>query len=78
MTQWITTNEAWAHVAFYERDKAQDRIFAKLIEGKLLSMGRVLHFRPCRASGYPNAASILGCYLDPSRFRIWESNAGGF
>jgi hypothetical protein len=35
MTQWITTSEAWAHVAFYDRDKAQMKIFAKLVEGKL-------------------------------------------
>jgi hypothetical protein len=37
MTQWISTSEAWAHVAAYERDKAQMKIFAKLIEGKLVA-----------------------------------------
>jgi hypothetical protein len=40
MTQWIATSEAWAHVAFYEHDPrrpAQSKIFAKLIEGKLLA-----------------------------------------
>jgi hypothetical protein len=35
--QWITTGEAWAHVALYEGEKAQMKIFAKLIEGKLLA-----------------------------------------
>jgi hypothetical protein len=35
MTQWIPTREAWAHVAFFEHDKAQGKIFAKLIEGEL-------------------------------------------
>jgi hypothetical protein len=33
--QWITTLEAWAHVAFYERDQAQRKIFAELIVGRL-------------------------------------------
>jgi hypothetical protein len=44
MTQWIATSEAWAHVAFYERDKAQGKIFAKLIEGKLLAWAEFYTF----------------------------------
>jgi hypothetical protein len=44
MTQWIATSEAWAHVAFYERDKAQSRIFAKLIEGTLLAWAEFFTF----------------------------------
>jgi hypothetical protein len=35
MSQWITTREAWSHVSFFERDLAQRRIFAKLIEGTI-------------------------------------------
>jgi hypothetical protein len=44
MTQWITTAEAWAHVAYYEREKAQGKIFAKLIEGKLLACAEFYTF----------------------------------
>jgi hypothetical protein len=33
MSQWITMREAWSHVAFYEHDLAQRKIFARLIEG---------------------------------------------
>src|ERR1700738_4857600 len=44
MTQWITTSEAWAHVAFYEREKAQMKIFAKLVEGKLLAWAEFYTF----------------------------------
>jgi hypothetical protein len=42
--RWITTSEAWAHVAFFERDKAQGKIFAKLIEGKLLAWAEFFTF----------------------------------
>jgi hypothetical protein len=31
----VTTAEAWSHVAVYEHNKAQMKIFAKLVEGKL-------------------------------------------
>jgi hypothetical protein len=44
MTRWIPTNEAWAHVAFYERDKAQGKIFAKLIEGELSAWAEFFTF----------------------------------
>jgi hypothetical protein len=44
MTQWISTSEAWAHVAAYERDKAQMKILAKLIEGKLLAWAEFYTF----------------------------------
>jgi hypothetical protein len=30
-----TTAEAWGHVAYFEGNKAQTKIFAKLVEGKL-------------------------------------------
>jgi hypothetical protein len=40
MTHWIPTSEAWAHVAFFERDKAQGRIFAELAEGKVLAWAK--------------------------------------
>jgi len=44
VTQWIPASEAWAHVAFYERDKAQGKIFARLIEGTLLAWAEFYTF----------------------------------
>jgi hypothetical protein len=44
VTQWIPASEAWAHVAFYERDKAQGKIFAKLAEGKVLAWAEFYTF----------------------------------
>jgi hypothetical protein len=44
MSQWIPAREAWAHVAFYEHDKARTQIFAKLIDGELLAWAEVHTF----------------------------------
>src|ERR1700682_6130085 len=44
MTQWISTNEAWAHVAFFERETAQQKINTKLWGGKLPTWAKLFTF----------------------------------
>jgi hypothetical protein len=44
VTQWISTREAWSLVIPYELDKARTKIFAKLVEGKLLAWAEYYTF----------------------------------
>jgi hypothetical protein len=44
MTQWIAAREAWAHVTYYEHDKARMSIFAELIKGGLSAWAEVYTF----------------------------------
>jgi hypothetical protein len=44
MTQWISTSKAWSHVAFFEREAAQQKINVKLCGGKLPTWANLFTF----------------------------------
>lgn len=45
MTHWITAADAWAHVVFYERDEAKQKLFAGLVKGKVTAKAEHFTFQ---------------------------------
>jgi hypothetical protein len=45
MTRWISTAEAWTHVAFYEREEARQKLNAKLYAGAIPTWAKFFTFK---------------------------------
>ena len=63
MTRWISTAEAWAHVAFCEGEKARQRINANLRTGAIPAWAKFFKFSDCE---YRNAEMPIA---------FWDSHA---